>query len=265
MPCVCFPPRVRGDLSSLYGFARLTDQLGDAYHGDRLAALDWLEDDLRRALAGEPAHQLVAPMAATVGRRQLDPAPLFDLIQANRQDQTTTSYATFDDLVAYCRLSADPVGRLVLGIFAQADPRRVGWSDAICTGLQLAEHWGDVAEDAAAGRVYLPQEDLDRFGVDPKELLGAAPGRPALRALMAFEVGPGAPLPAPGHPPGLVAAGMGPAGHQRICGRRVRRARRGSAGVNFDPLAGTPHRSPLRMATAGVTLWTRRATRGNQP
>ena len=181
------PAALRRDLSGLYGFARLADQLGDAYHGDRLAALDWLEGDLRRALAGEPAHELVGPIAATVGRRQLDPTPLFDLIQANRQDQTTTAYATFDDLVAYCRLSANPVGRMVLGIFDQADPRRVGWSDAICTGLQLAEHWGDVAEDAAAGRVYLPQDDLDRFGVDPKELLGTAHGRPALRALMAFE------------------------------------------------------------------------------
>jgi phytoene/squalene synthetase len=203
-------------------------------------------------------------VAATVGRHHLDPAPLFDLIQANRQDQTTTSYPTFDELVAYCRLSANPVGRIVLGIFDQDDARQVEWSDAICTGLQLAEHWGDVAEDAAAGRVYLPQEDLDRFEVDPKELLAGAPARPALRALMAFEadrarryLNLGTPLVSSLQGWARVAisgfAGGGFAALDAL------------AGADFDPLGGTPHRSPLRIATASAKLWTRHATRGRRP
>ena len=87
-----------------------------------------------------------------------------------------SGYATFDELVGYCRLSANPVGRLVLAAFGVADPERIAWSDRICTGLQLAEHWQDVAEDAAAGRIYLPADDLARFGVDARELSAGAAG-----------------------------------------------------------------------------------------
>jgi len=258
------PAALRGDLLNLYGFARLTDQLGDAYGGDRLAALDWLEEDLRRALVGQSAHQLVAPIAATVGRHHLDPGPLFDLIQANRQDQTTTSYATFDDLIVYCRLSANPIGRMVLGIFDQADARRVEWSDAICTGLQLAEHWGDVAEDAAAGRVYLPQDDLARFGVDEKELHTNAPARPALRALMAFETDRARRYLTQGAPLVSSLRGWARLAISGFAGGGFA-ALDALAGADFDPLGGTPHRSPLRIATAGAALWTRRPKRGDRP
>jgi phytoene/squalene synthetase len=105
------------------------------------------------------------------------------LIEANRQDQRVSRYPRFEDLVGYCELSANPVGELVLHVFGARTEERVRWSDAICTALQLAEHWQDVEEDYAAGRVYIPQEDLERFGVAEEDLSG-----PAFRALMAFEV-----------------------------------------------------------------------------
>ena len=104
-------------------------------------------------------------MAETVRRLDLPTQPLFDLVQANRQDQVVSRYETFEDLVGYCRLSANPVGRMVLAIFGVATPQRNAWSDSTCTALQLVEHWQDVAEDALVGRVYLPLEDMRRFGV----------------------------------------------------------------------------------------------------
>ena len=186
---LALPGRVRRDLMAFYGFARLVDQLGDAYAGDRRAALDWLEAETTAARSDPTGrHRLVAAATEAVGRLGMDPAPLHDLIAANRQDQDVTSYATYAELLDYCALSANPVGRMVLGAFGALDPERAALSDAICTGLQLAEHWQDVREDALAGRVYLPGEDLERFGVDPATLTGPGPADGALRALMAFEV-----------------------------------------------------------------------------
>ncbi|MGC8627598.1 MAG: squalene synthase HpnC [Acidimicrobiales bacterium] len=198
------PAARRFDLLALYGWARLVDQLGDDYPGDRLAALDEVEAQLRAALSGHTTpgvHPLVQRMASTARRLDLPVQPLFDLVQANRQDQLVRRYSTFEDLVGYCRLSADPVGRTVLAIFGVATPERVRWSDSICTGLQLTEHWQDVAEDALMGRVYIPLSDMARFGVEVEDLLPPptgcshqhGPGQSGkasaqLRALMAFEV-----------------------------------------------------------------------------
>jgi squalene synthase HpnC len=196
------PSRARRHLLAFYGYARLVDQLGDAYDGDRLAALDWLEGSLRAELGrdsplraelgqaepGPEGHPLVVGAVRSVIATGADPQALFDLIEANRRDQTIRRYATFDELVEYCRYSANPVGRLVLAAFDATTPEREGWSDLICTGLQLAEHWQDVAEDAAAGRVYLPQVDLDHFGVRNDDLLPGVEATVELRALMAFQV-----------------------------------------------------------------------------
>jgi squalene synthase HpnC len=125
-------------------------------------------------------------LTPTLADRALPAEPFRRLIEANRRDQTVTDYSTFEELLGYCRLSADPVGRLVLGILGLATPERVAWSDSVCTGLQLVEHLQDVAEDARAGRVYLPAEDRARFRVERDELTG---GRASLglRALVAFE------------------------------------------------------------------------------
>jgi squalene synthase HpnC len=175
----------------VYGFARTVDDLGDESPGDRLANLDAFAKDVDRIWSGgAPADER---LAATVRALGLPPEPFHRLIEANRQDQRVTAYATFDELRAYCRLSADPVGRLVLMIFDVGSDARVVWSDAICTGLQLVEHWQDVAEDRRAGRVYLPADDMARFGVTPADLdRPSAP--PSLRRLLEFETGRAAEL-----------------------------------------------------------------------
>lgn len=185
------PRRFRDHLEAVYGFARTVDDLGDESTGDRLANLDAFEKDLDLIWSGgSPAD---ASLAATVRALHLPAEPFHRLIEANRQDQRVTAYATFDDLRAYCELSADPVGRLVLMIFEASSDARVVWSDAICTGLQLVEHWQDVAEDRRAGRVYLPADDMARFGVTPEDLDGTTtPDR--LKQLLAFETGRAAEL-----------------------------------------------------------------------
>jgi squalene synthase HpnC len=177
----------RDHLLAIYGFARLADQLGDEVTGDRLALLDQLEAELDRVYDGEPEHPLLRRLQATVRACGLPRGPFARLIDANRRDQEQVAYATFDELVEYCTLSANPVGELVLHVFGAATPGRIALSDRICTGLQLVEHWQDVGEDARRGRVYLPAEDLDRFGVEATELV-AATGKADFRALMAFEV-----------------------------------------------------------------------------
>jgi squalene synthase HpnC len=182
------PRRVRGDLLAIYGFARLVDDAGDEAAGDRSALLDWIEGDVDRLYAGDtPRHMLIRALVPAVRAHAIPQDPFHALIAANRQDQVVTSYATYAELEDYCRLSANPVGHLVLHVLDAATPERLALSDHVCTGLQLTEHWQDVAEDLGNGRVYVPAEDLDRFGCSVEDL--AAPGAsPAVRELMAFEV-----------------------------------------------------------------------------
>ena len=183
------PRRMRSELLCLYGYARLVDELGDSYKGDRLAALDWLQASLNDEIDAPrpPSHSLVGEVAGLVRQHRISRQPLLDLIEANRVDQAVHRYETAGDLYRYCSLSANPVGRLVLELFGCLDERRAAWSDSICTGLQLVEHWQDVKEDAAAGRVYLPAEDLHRFGVDESALRSDGPAGDSLRSLMEFE------------------------------------------------------------------------------
>jgi len=182
------PRDVRQHLLAIYGFARLVDDIGDEVDGDRRAQLDWLEAEVDRVYAATPSHPLMQRLVGTVRRFDIPPEPFRRLIAANRQDQEVSAYATFEDLVAYCALSANPVGHLVLFVLEAASPSRVALSDSVCTGLQLVEHWQDVAEDLARGRVYLPQEDLERFGCTREDLTAPRPGQ-GFRRLMALEVG----------------------------------------------------------------------------
>ena len=182
-----FPASVRGHLLALYGFARLTDELGDELAGDRLAALDWLESELDRAYAGTATHPLLVRLGATLSECRLPRDPFLRLIAANRVDQRVSRYERFEDLLEYCALSANPVGELVLGVIGGASRPRVALSDRICTALQLAEHWQDVAEDYRRGRIYLPAQDMRRFAVSEDDLAGTH-ASPALRSLVAFEV-----------------------------------------------------------------------------
>ena len=178
---------VRTHLLAVYGFARLVDELGDSFAGDRLAALDWLEGDLDRAYRGEAEHPLSRRLQSTLRECDLPREPFVRLIEANRVDQRVSRYETWEQLRGYCRLSANPVGELVLGVFGQATPARVAHSDEICTALQLIEHCQDVAEDLARGRrVYLPAEDLARFGCTIADLSDRHAGGP-LRDTLAFE------------------------------------------------------------------------------
>jgi squalene synthase HpnC len=178
----------RDHLLAVYGFARLVDQLGDEVRGDRLALLDELERNVERIFdGGEPEHPLLQRLGRTVRACNFPHEPFLRLIEANRRDQTTLRYATYEELLEYCDLSANPVGELVLHVFGAATPDRIALSDNVCSGLQLVEHWQDVREDLARGRVYVPAEDLERFGVGTDELGAAAP-TPQLRRLLAFEV-----------------------------------------------------------------------------
>jgi squalene synthase HpnC len=186
------PRRVRAHLLAVYGFARLVDELGDTAPGDRLAALDWLAQELERVYEGRPQHPLMARLALTVRECGLPRAPFLRLIEANRVDQRVARYETWEQLRGYCELSANPVGEIVLGVFGASTPERIALSDSICTALQLVEHCQDVAEDYDAGRIYLPAEDLARFGCTPADLSPEARGAQAhraqpLRAVLAFE------------------------------------------------------------------------------
>ncbi|MBB4984663.1 MULTISPECIES: squalene synthase HpnC [Streptomyces] len=199
-----FLPRAwRDDLMAVYGFARLVDDIGDgdlapggadARHlgvgpeaeDDRVALLDALEADLHRVFDATPQHPLLRALQPTVRRRGLTPGPFVGLIAANRQDQLVRRYETYDDLLAYCELSANTVGRLVLAISGTDTPERIRRSDEICTALQIVEHLQDVAEDLARDRIYLPAEDLKRFHVTERDLAAPTAGA-SVRALIAFE------------------------------------------------------------------------------
>uniref|UniRef100_A0AAU3GN73 Squalene synthase HpnC n=1 Tax=Streptomyces sp. NBC_01401 TaxID=2903854 RepID=A0AAU3GN73_9ACTN len=202
-----FLPRAwRDDLMAVYGFARLVDDIGDGdlapgggdarrlglepgQADDRLALLDALEADLHRVFltTGEdPRHPLMRALRPTVRRCALTPEPFLGLVEANRQDQKVRRYGTYADLLAYCELSANPVGRLVLQITGTASPERIRRSDAVCTALQIAEHLQDVTEDLGRDRVYLPAEDMARFHVGEGDLAVPSAGA-AVRSLIAFE------------------------------------------------------------------------------
>jgi squalene synthase HpnC len=180
------PRAVRGHLLAIYGFARLADDIGDEADGDRLALLDWLDAELQRAADGRATHPLLVRLTPTIRECDLPLEPFQRLIEANRQDQLVDHYDTFDDLLGYCRLSADPVGELVLRVVGAATPERIALSDRVCSGLQVVEHLQDVAEDAAHGRVYLPADDLDHFECTAADLRAPSASL-RLRALVRYE------------------------------------------------------------------------------
>jgi squalene synthase HpnC len=243
----------REHLLAVYGFARLVDELGDSAPGDRLAALDWLAGELDAACAGTPSHPLMRRLQATIHECRLSRGPFERLIEANRLDQRRDRYETWQQLREYCALSADPVGEIVLGVFAQTSPERIALSDSICTALQLTEHCQDVAEDLRRGRIYLPAEDLARFGCEPGDL-SAPHASPALRAVLAFEVD---------RARGLIADGLPLLGMLRGRARLAVAAvaAGGSAALDaieragYDVLPGPPQASNgRRLAVLAVTL-----------
>ncbi|OEJ93509.1 squalene synthase HpnC [Streptomyces thermolilacinus] len=279
-----FLPRAwRADLMALYGFARLVDDIGD---GDlapggadaRLlgarpddgpeALLDALEAELLRLFEddggtyggapGGTAHPLLASVRATVRRHDLAPEPFLALIEANRQDQRVRRYTTYDDLLAYCELSANPVGRLVLAISGTSTPERVRRSDAICTALQIVEHLQDVAEDLRRDRIYLPADDMARFRVTEADLARPT-ANASVRALVAYEaeraralLDEGAPLVGSVHGRlRLLLAGFVAGGHAALDAIRAAR---------YDVLPGPPRAPRHRLLRRAGAVW--RAARG---
>ncbi|MER6179963.1 squalene synthase HpnC [Streptomyces sp. NPDC001652] len=266
-----FLPRAwRTDLMAVYGFARLVDDIGDgdlAPGGadarllgvpaedaeDRMRLLDAFEADLERVFSGEPRHPLLRRLRPTVRRCSLTPEPFLGLIAANRQDQLVKRYETYDDLLAYCELSANPVGRLVLGVTGTSTPERIRLSDAICTALQIVEHLQDVAEDLGRDRIYLPAQDMKRFHVQEADLATKTAGA-SVRALVAYEaqrarglLNEGAPLVGSVHGRlKLLLAGF-------VAGGRA--AIHAIAAAEYDVLPGPPKPGKLQLLReVGVTL-----------
>ena len=163
------PRQARPHLRAIYGFARLVDNLGDEAHGDRMVLLDELE----RELDGPPGTEIMRRVHETIEACSLPLESFRRLIEANRIDQRKIRYASWEEVREYCTYSADPVGRLVLGVYGRAgEEELVRMSDSVCTGLQLVNFLQDPPRDLALGRVYLPQNDLARFGVQDDDLAG---------------------------------------------------------------------------------------------
>jgi squalene synthase HpnC len=180
---VLFPRALRPHVRALYCYARLVDELGDAYDGDRLAALDELEAQVVLTFDGAPTWPVLRNVQPTVREFDLPREPFLRLIEANRMDQRISEYATWADVKHYCVHSADPCGRLVLGVLRRlGDAELVAASDDVCTGLQLVNFLQDVPRDLELGRIYLPRADREAFG-------SPALDRPSdeLRALLRFE------------------------------------------------------------------------------
>ncbi|MDG9715969.1 squalene synthase HpnC [Streptomyces sp. DH24] len=266
-----FLPRAwRTDLMAVYGFARLVDDIGDGdlapggadarllgvgpeQAEDRLLLLDAFEADLHRVFESTPRHPLLRRLRPTVLRHALTPEPFLGLIAANRQDQLVKRYETYDDLLAYCELSANPVGRLVLAVTGTATPERIRRSDAICTALQVVEHLQDVAEDLGRDRVYLPASDMKRFHVQETDL-AARTASASVRALVAHEAARARALLDEGMP--LVGSVHGRlrlllAGF--VAGGRA--ALKAIAAADHDVLPGPPKSGKLRLLReVGLTL-----------
>ena len=264
------PARHRRHLMAVYGFARTVDDIGDqAPVADRPRLLNEMQADLFRLYAqppdagrdtgsgeaGPPRNEVIRALGPAVAECGIGMQPFLDLIQANRQDQVVGSYRTFEDLLGYCRLSANPVGRIVLHVFGSYTEPRAELSDAVCTALQLAEHWQDVAEDLRAGRIYLPAEDMESYGCTAADLAAGSAAAP-VRALIAFEVA---------RARGLLAAGAPLIGELRGAARAAvagyvaggRAALAAIAAADYDVLRGAP--APRRHRVAGelVLAYTR--------
>jgi squalene synthase HpnC len=168
------PARLRAPVHAIYHFARTADDIadeGNAEPAQRLAELGGLKTELDRiAAGGAPTSPMMQQLAATIAAHQLPMAPFYDLLSAFCQDVVKTRYESFAELVDYCRRSANPVGRLMLVLYGEQDPKSIAMSDGICTALQLINFLQDVAVDWQKGRVYLPQEDLAKFRITEAQI-----------------------------------------------------------------------------------------------
>jgi squalene synthase HpnC len=183
------PRRLLRHFHAVYAYCRWADDLADEAGGGArsLDLLRWWREELLRCYDGRPQHPVMVALQPTIRRFAIPSQPFLDLLFAFEQDQLVKRYRTFDQLLDYCRCSANPVGRLVLYLCESFDEGRARLSDHICTGLQLANFWQDVARDFDIGRVYLPREDRVRFGYSDGDL-EARRFTPAFAELLRFEV-----------------------------------------------------------------------------
>ena len=183
------PERLHQHFFNVYAYCRISDDLGDEVGNaeDALRLLDEWEGDLRACYAETPRHPVFVALRETVLACDIPQQPFADLLKAFRQDQSVARYQSFADVLGYCRYSANPVGRLVLYVCGYRDEKRQRLSDATCTALQLANFWQDVVVDYGKGRIYLPLEDLRRFGVSEDDIAGRR-ATPAFLEMMRFEV-----------------------------------------------------------------------------
>ena len=183
------PAALRQHLANVYAYCRWADDLADEIDDPErsLALLDWWETQLRNCHAGRAAHPVFVALAETIREFSIPTEPFLDLLSAFRQDQRVVRYETFEELLDYCRRSANPVGRIVLYLGRCHTPDRARLSDAICTGLQLANFCQDVAGDWDRGRIYLPRAECRRFGCD-EDAFARREADDAFRRLLASEV-----------------------------------------------------------------------------
>lgn len=183
------PARLRQHFYNVYSYCRISDDLGDEVGNTQqsLELLDQWETELNACYAGSPRHPVFVALAQTINQFSIPKHEFSDLLIAFRQDQTVTRFETFDNVLGYCRYSANPVGHLVLYLGGYSDAERQQLSDYTCTALQLANFWQDVAVDYAKGRIYLPLEDLRRYEVS-EEVIAKRRATPQFLELMKFEV-----------------------------------------------------------------------------
>ncbi len=184
------PARLHQDFYNLYAYCRWADDLGDEMDSpqESLRLLEWWRSQLDALYEGRAEHPVFIALRQTVARHRLPKEPFADLLRAFIQDQTVSRYRDFESLFAYCRCSANPVGRLVLQLCGYSDSERLALSDATCTALQLANFWQDVAADWRKGRVYIPLELLERHGGSVDDIRDARP-TPGFRAAVREAVG----------------------------------------------------------------------------
>jgi phytoene synthase len=261
------PAPMRRHVAAVYAFARCADDFSDeagpgtagsgtagsGTAGERLAKLDEWEARLEAAAEGRGEGPVFIALADTLRSRELPLQPFRDLLSAFRQDVTVNRYPDFSSLMDCCRLSANPVGRIVLMLHGVRDEDSFRRSDAICTALQLANHWQDVKQDYLRGRVYLPQADLEDFGVPESELGGECAGA-ALRALMVFQIRRARGLFAEGFP--LIRSSKG------ALGRELRAIFRGGLAAlesieraEYDILKGSPRLGPQEKAACALAAF----------
>jgi squalene synthase HpnC len=183
------PERLRQHFCNVYSYCRISDDLGDEVGNPKasLELLDQWEAELNACYKGNPRHPVFVALSETVRKFDIPEQPFSDLLKAFRQDQTVTRFPTFQDVLNYCRYSANPVGHLVLYLCGYRDAERQNLSDFTCTALQLANFWQDVTPDYAKGRVYLPLEDLQKYGVSESDIAGEK-NTTAFCEMMHFEV-----------------------------------------------------------------------------